>query len=230
MSLYNRGETMPNAAQVFDAFIAAKNGDYSGLAMMSLFFDMMSSTPMAWGESTLKACSADFDPTRDYISEMDPPGSILGSPFAKFSWGGAQLVESNITTIPEEYRIPRESDVQTLMISGSVDFATPAENAVQFLPYLKYSRHVILSEFGHTNDLWNLQPLALKHLVLSYYSDGIADDSLFRYAPMNFTPKTSFQSIVHIAIGVLIGGVILIIAGIATALYFHLKAKYGIKS
>lgn len=224
--LYHRGDTMPNAAQMFDAFIAAKNGDYSGLALMSFFCDMMLPRSMVWGDSFLKAASADFDPARDYLSEMDPPGSILGSPFSQLSWGSAQMIKTPFQVIPEVYRTPQESDVPTLMISGSVDFSTPAENAVQFLPYFKKGRQVILSEFGHTSDLWNLQPEALKHLMLTFYKAGIVDDSLFRYAPMNFTPKTSFQSIAYTGIGVLAGGITLLIAGIAIALYFIFKRRF----
>jgi pimeloyl-ACP methyl ester carboxylesterase len=195
ISLWCRGaNSLPNAAQLFDAFIAAKNGDYSGLAMLSSFFDSVMPSVFVWGDTLLKAVSADFDPKRDYLTEMDPPGSVMGSPLSKFVWGAAQLMETVVPTIPEEYRTFRESDVSTLMISGSVDFSDPAENATRLLAYLKNGRQVILSEFGHVSDLWNLQPAAIQHLMLAYYRDGTVDDSLFRYAPMNFTPQTSFQS------------------------------------
>jgi pimeloyl-ACP methyl ester carboxylesterase len=220
--LYFRNRnSMLNAQMVFDAFVAAKRGDYSGLAMMSCFFDGWGAQPMVWGDSLLKAGSADFDPERDYVSEMDPPGSTMGSPFAKFSWGGAQLMETGITLIPEEYRRPRESVVPTLMISGSIDFSTPAENATKLLPYLKNGRQVVLSEFGHTGDVWSLQPEALKHLVLTYYEDGTVDDTMYRYEPMDFTPKTSFQTMAKVGVAGIVGIAVLAAAGTAVGLYFH---------
>ncbi|MBN2532586.1 MAG: hypothetical protein JXB88_06815 [Spirochaetales bacterium] len=223
--LYHRGNAIPNAPQMFDAFVAAENGDYSGLALMSFFFDMMIPGSMVWGDSILKAAPADFDPERDYVKDMNPPGSILGSPFSTLLWGSAQMAETVFPVIPEEYRTLQESDISTLMISGSVDFSTPAENATQILPYLKNGRQVILSEFGHTKDLWSLQPEALKHLMLTFYNTGIVDDSLFHYEPVNFTPGISFQTMAYTGIGIVTGGVILLITGIAISLYFIFKRR-----
>ncbi len=219
--LFSRGGSTPNAAQVFDAYVAAGNGDYSGLAAMSLFYDLTIPTFSSWGDSCLKAVTADFDPERDYIADMDPPGALIGSPFAKLIWGAAQMMETPLCLVPGEYRVPRESAVPTLLISGSVDFSTPAVNGTQkLLPYLKNGTQVILSEFGHTRDLWWLQPDAFRRLVLSYLDTGTADNSLFHYQPMDFKPKTSLQSIATSIIG---GSAAALAGGAAIALFFFLK-------
>jgi len=69
-------------ARVFDAYVAAENGHYSGLAYLSMAFDTYIPS-FHLGEGLSKSVSTDYDPKRDYEAEMGPPGSILGSPWAK---------------------------------------------------------------------------------------------------------------------------------------------------
>ena len=99
MFLYHRD----SAAQVFDAFVAAERGDYSGLALLSFFYDRMIPRALNWGDNASKALSADYDPARDYEAEMMPPGSILGSPMSKIL-GGLKYGGWPIRPIPEQYR------------------------------------------------------------------------------------------------------------------------------
>lgn len=187
MFLYNRD----TAAQLFDAFIAAEDGDYSGLAFLSFIYDRMMPTALNWGDSASKAISADYDPTRDYENEMMPPDSILGSPMSKM-FGFMKYGGWPIKPIPEEYRRLQDSDVETLMVNGNIDFSTPAENARdELLPHLENGYLVILSEMGHTNDIVKVQLDAFRHLAEAFYLEGIADDSKFHYEPMNFTPSQS---------------------------------------
>jgi hypothetical protein len=65
--LWHRG----NAATAYDVYIAAEKGDPSGLALMSLMYDMMIPTYMTWGELAAKGVSADYNPARDYLREMN---------------------------------------------------------------------------------------------------------------------------------------------------------------
>lgn len=46
------------AAQVFDAFVGAEKGDYSGLALLSVFYDRMIPKALNWGDNASKALSA----------------------------------------------------------------------------------------------------------------------------------------------------------------------------
>jgi hypothetical protein len=68
---------------MLDAFVAADNGDYSGLALMCFFFDHMIASGVNWGDNIAKAMSADFDPSRDYKPEMMPKDAVIGSPFSR---------------------------------------------------------------------------------------------------------------------------------------------------
>ena len=181
--LWHRGQ----AASAYDIYIAAEGGDPSGLALMSLMYDMMIPKYMTWGELALKGVSTDYDPARDYLTEMNPPDSILGAPMSEFIWSGAQAIDWPITQIAAELRQVKPSDVETLLVSGNIDATTPAQWATEeLLPSLSNGEQVILSEFGHTDDVWNLQPEATMHLLTTFYDTGVVDDSLFTYQPMDF--------------------------------------------
>ncbi|MDO9340368.1 MAG: alpha/beta hydrolase [Bacteroidales bacterium] len=202
--LYHRN----TAAQVFDTYIAAEKGDPSGLALMTVAYNLMFPSMITWGDLAAKAISADFDRTRDYATEMDPPHSILGSPFSKLLWS---LVDWPTASIPDEFRKAQHSSVETLLLSGSVDFSTPAEYAThELLPLISNGKQVILAEMGHTNDLWNVQRTATIRLLTSFYDTGVADDSLFTYAPMDFHVSWGFPKLAKIAIAF----VLLIVLGL----------------
>ena len=183
-----------SAAQVFDAYVAAEEGDYSGLAYLSVVYDKMFLSALNWGDQASKAVSADYDPNRDYEAEMDPPGSIIGSPGSKL-WVALQYGGWSIKPIAEEYRKLQYSNVETLLVNGSIDFSTPPQNAKTLLPYLPNGKLVILAEMGHVSDVENIQPEAFQHLVERFYLEGIVDDSKFTYESMNFTPSQTFQDI-----------------------------------
>lgn len=211
--LFNRN----TAALVFDAYIAAERGDPSGLALMSLAYDFVFPSMFTWGDLAAKAVSADYDATRDYAAEMDPPGSILGAPFSKLLWSSAAWPTA---PMPEEFRKAQHSDVETLLVSGSVDFSTPAEYATnELLPQLTKGRQVILAEMGHTQDLWGVQRQATKRLLASFYDTGVADDSLFTCAPMEFHVSWGFPRLAKIALV----AVVLIVAGVTGLVWFIIR-------
>ena len=187
------------AAQVFDAYVAAEQGDYSGLAFLSVaIYDTVAATPI-WGDHFAKGLTADYDPNRDYEVEIHPAGSIIGSP-GTILWTGAEYIEQLPTLIPEEYRQLQYSDVETLLVNGSIDFSTPVENAQELLPYLRNGELVTLSEMGHTKDVAGLQPQAFQHLVETFYLEGVVDDSRFTYQSMNFTPAMTFQQLAEMVL------------------------------
>ena len=206
--LWHRGQ----AASAYDIYISAENGDPSGLALMSLMYDMMIPSYMTWGELAVKGVSTDYDPTRDYLAEMKPADSILGAPMSEFIWSGAQAMDWSIEMIPAELRQVRPSDVETLLVSGNIDATTPAQWATEeLLPSLNNGQQVILSEFGHTDDVWGLQPEATVHLLTTFYNTGEVDDSLFTYQPMDFDVGLGFPAMAKIVLAVVVLIVVLVI-------------------
>jgi hypothetical protein len=183
MFLFYRG----SAAQVYDTLLAAEAGDPSGLALFSLVGELIFPSANTWGFAASVAASSDFDPSRDYCTEMIPPDSTMGVPASEYYWCSLQYAEWPTHLIPEDYRHVQSSDVKTLLVSGNADFSTPAWTATdELLPSLNNAEQVILSEFGHTADIWSLQPEATIHLLTTFYDTGEVDDSHYSYQPMDF--------------------------------------------
>ena len=112
--------------------------------------------------------------------------------------------------IPDSLRHPVYSDVETLILSGSVDFSTPSEYGKEFLTYLRNGRQVVISEAGHVGDIRYLQLDAIKGLMSDYINKGIVDTSKIKYVPMDFKVSWGFPTIAKAAIG-LIGIVTLLL-------------------
>ncbi|MCC6187729.1 MAG: alpha/beta fold hydrolase [Anaerolineales bacterium] len=206
------------AVMTIDAYQAAAEGDPSGLALISLVWDFMAPSVLVWGDLLNKAGTADYDPARDYAADMNPPGSILGSPgsLAYFD----SLGSWPITPIPAELRQVQPSDVETLVVNGSVDLYTPAEyTADELLPALSKGQEVIVAEAGHVQDLFGLQPAATERLLTSFYDTGVADASLFTYAPMDFSVRLGFPLMAK----ALAGAGLLLIAGLGAGLAWALR-------
>ncbi len=193
------------SAMVFDAFVAAGQGDPSGLALMSLAYDYVIPSMNTWGDLAAKAVSADFDSTRDYCAGMDPSVMPLGSPMTTLLWCPSTYHRWPTEQLPEEFRTLHRSDVETLLLSGSVDFSTPAEYATtELLPYLKNGKQVIVFECGHVNDLWYVHAENTRLILRSFYDTGIPNTSMNSYIPMDFHVKWGFPMIAKTAFGVIV--------------------------
>ena len=217
--LYHRS----TAAMVFDAYVAAGRGDPSGLALMSLAYDYVVPSLMVWGDAASKAVGADFDSTRNYGADMEPPGLPLGSPMSKVMWGSLRYCRWPIRQLPAEYRSVQHSGVETLLLSGSIDFSTPAEFATkELLPYLKNGKQVILSEAGHVNDLLYVSPENSKLILTSFFETGVPNVSLNAYVPMDFNVSWRFSTLAKLALA----AIILVVLA-ACFVIFRLIRRYG---
>jgi hypothetical protein len=153
-----------------------------------------------WGEFFAIGSSSDLEPGRDYLKELDTPNAVLGSPMSLLIWGSAAGNWPPIL-MDEKYRKVNPTEVETLLINGSVDFSTPPQFAEQeLLPSLKNGQSVLISEQGHVNDFWGFQPEARQHLLTSFYSTGKADASLYKYLPMDFKPAMRFPVLAKILV------------------------------
>jgi len=190
------------AAPTFDIWLAAADGDYSGMALLSAAFMFMIPADMAWADSASKATSVDyeFDPTADYVAEVTPGPFLLGSPGSSMGWTAAAVWPAN--KIPEEYRTAQPSSTETLMLSGTLDVSTPAQNARnQLLPLLENGEQVVLYEFAHTGDLLYRQRDAARHLLTTFFATGKVDASLFQPNTVNFEPDWGFPLIAKLVLG-----------------------------
>jgi len=91
-----------------------------------------------------------------------------------------------------EYRRVRTSAVETLLIGGELDFATPPQVATkELLPYLPYGHEVVLAGFAHVETFWSEQPEAGSRLINTFLGSGRVDDSLYQPMSIQFTPEVT---------------------------------------
>src|SRR5271155_331683 len=90
----------------------------------------------------------------------------------------------------DQYTNVQNSNVPTLLIGGTLDFQTPAQNATtELLPHLPNGHQVILSGLGHAEDFWYYEPSASTQLLTTFYGTGQVDTS--RYTPNKVSFTTS---------------------------------------
>ena len=78
------------ANMVFDAYISAEKGDFSSIVAMCLMYEMFMGSIGFPGDLLAKTYSSVTDPDRDFVSELDDPDSVIGSPLSMLAWGGFQ--------------------------------------------------------------------------------------------------------------------------------------------
>jgi hypothetical protein len=131
---------------------------------------------------------------------------VLGSP-SDFIWGRGRLA-SAWPAGPDDnaYSRVRTSRVQTLIVNGDLDFATPPQNPTRrLLPYLPNGHEVVLKDMGHTDDFWQTQVPAGTHLVNTYLATGNVDASRYEAKPVDFTPSTSQGRLAEIVLAAMLG-------------------------
>ena len=107
--------------------------------------------------------------------------------------------ENQYTSVPN-------SNVPTLLIGGTLDFETPAQNATkESLPHLPNGHQVILSGLGHVDDFDAYEPSASTQLLTTLYATGRVDTS--RYTPnvVSFTTSSTQTAIAKDILAAMIG-------------------------
>lgn len=181
---------------VFDAYLAAEEGDPSGLAMMNLVMRFMPFEPV-WGDLFNKGGTVDLK-KYEGIESVSLGGSIMGAPLSEFVWPMAK--DWPVELIPEDLRQFQETDVEMLLVNGTVDFSTPPSALDEAKSYYHNAQMILLPEFSHVGDVTTLQPQAFERLITNYYDTGVADDSLFVYQPLTFKPGFSLTALARLLI------------------------------
>ena len=125
-----------------------------------------------------------------------------------------------------------DSNVETLLIGGALDVATPPQWASRdLLPHLPNGREVVLENIGHTNDFWTYQPEAGTHLINTYLASGRVDTSLYRPTSVDFTPAFSHNAVAMIVVGVMLGlAALTVLSLVWMAIRVRRRGGYGRKS
>jgi pimeloyl-ACP methyl ester carboxylesterase len=197
------GSAPLNAPTLLDAYLGAEP---AGLWALSVLTDLVIPTSFVWGEFASFGM-IDAPAAERYYAAGGDPGSILGNKATDLLWGGPDGFHRVWPDSPDnaEYRTPRPSDVETLLVGGSVDFSTPPESATrELLPTLNRGHQVTLAELGHTGDFWEHQPDAGTRLLTTFYDTGTVDSAGFSARPVDFTPDVGLPTIGRVLAGFVI--------------------------
>jgi pimeloyl-ACP methyl ester carboxylesterase len=212
-----------------DSWLAAADDDASGLWLQSLVAQIALPEEQVWGDVAAVG-RVDAGDAESAFARAANRGSIIGNPGTDVIWAGGGLVDAWPAEPDEdEYDRVRTSDTETLLVGGSLDFSTPAQNATkELLPHLPNGHQVALPGFGHTNDFWNLQPEAGSRLVNAFLDSGKVDDSLYTERDVDFTPATTLGAIAKILLSVMVGFAALAVLSLAwLARRVHKRGSVG---
>ena len=220
-----------NAPMVLDSWLSAADGDSSGIWFLSFLGDVAFPELFVWGELAATA-KHDAEVINAYFLAGGDYGSILGNAGTEFLWGGGGLVDAWPGNIVDgTYSQVQESEVETLLIGGSVDFSTPAEFATnEILPFLPNGHQVVLAEFAHVMDFWTYQREASDRLLSTFFDTGEVDDSLYTYRQMDFGNSITHRTLAFGILGTAVGFAVIAILSLWWARHrAHSRVNVGTK-
>lgn len=200
-------EASPLAAPMtLHSWLSAADGDLSGFWFQSFLADFVLPEPGVWGDYAAVGIQ-DTRAVEAYYAAGGDPGSILGNPGTDFIWGrGGTTRAWPANPAGDVYSRVQTSQVETLMIGGTVDFAAPPAAATdELLPFLPNGRQVVLAELGHTTSFWAHQPEAGNRLIKTFYDTGEVDDSLYTPASVEFAPEVTYTALGKGFLGGMVG-------------------------
>ena len=221
-----------NAPWTIDTLIAADDGDASGAWFLSLMTQLIFPRVQVWGDVAAFGRS-DAAYARRFFATDAGRGSVIGSPGTDFIMAGGRLFDSWPASPDEnEYARVRDSKVETLLIGGELDVATPPQNARHdLLPHLPNGREVVIPDIGHTDDFWVYQTAASTALITTFLDSGRVDTSRYTRTSVDFTPAFSHGAIAKVILGVMLGlAALTALSLLWMALRVRRRGAYGRKS
>jgi pimeloyl-ACP methyl ester carboxylesterase len=193
------------APMMIDAYLSAGEGDASGLWLSSVLGDVLTPELFVRGQYA-SAAVLDAEAAREYFQAGPGDPSDLAHAASALAWAGGRLVDAWPASPHEEaYRSARASRVQTLLVGGELDVATPPQVATrELLPYLPNGREVVLPGFGHTQSFFGDQPEAGTRLILTFLDSGRVDVSGYTPLRMDFTPPSTYGSLAKRLVGTML--------------------------
>jgi hypothetical protein len=221
-----------NGPWTIDTLLAADEGDGSGAWLLSLMTRAIFPKAQVWGDVAAVG-RADAAHARRFFADHADRGSVMGSPGTDFLTARGGLYDSWPASPDENlYTEIRSSNIETLLIGGRLDVATPPQNASrELLPHLPNGHEVVLPDIGHTDDFWTYQTRAADRLVNTFLDSGRVDASLYRRTPVDFTPALGNGPIAEIVLGAMLAlAALTVLSLVVMALRVRWRGPFGRKS
>lgn len=233
LTLYNLMESVaPEGSPVpfyagggIDLWLDAAEGDFAGMVLATLLRRVMLPTSFnSWGHFLAMGTSTDdyYGPRAAFA--LEPGGTVLGAPASRFLAGFVAGWPKG----PDAalYNTPRTSDIEVLLVSGSVDFSTPPEAATRdLLPFLPNGRQVILKEMGHAESFWHSQPEARARLLHAFFDEGKVDASGYVDQKVVLDPGLGWSELAWWLLGIAAAALALVAASAALILRWFLRRR-----
>jgi pimeloyl-ACP methyl ester carboxylesterase len=219
------------APWTIDTLLSADEGDGGGAWFLSLMAQVAFPSEQLWGD-VASVARTDTAYARKFYAGAADRGSVIGTPGTDLIWVGGRLVGAWPASPDDNaYTHVRDSNVETLLIGGNLDFATPPQWATrEVLPHLPNGREVILKDLGHSDDFWTYQPAASTRLVNTFLDSGRVDRSLYTHNSVDFTPSMSPGSIAKIVLGAMLGlAALMVLSLLWMALRVRWRGPFGRK-
>jgi pimeloyl-ACP methyl ester carboxylesterase len=183
-ALYSRGFALFTFNAYFDA---VNKGDFSGLFALQKIQDMNNKAVV--GDAFAKTVSADMNSENvdeNYL-KGNQDSTLLGNNIFTIYQSMAKVW--GIESIQKEFTTCRISEKETLIISGDLDFRTPAYIVEkELLPYLKNGKHIVLKNMSHIDILANT--MKSQDFLQQYFDTGKVNESLLqKVESIDFQPK-----------------------------------------
>jgi pimeloyl-ACP methyl ester carboxylesterase len=194
------------APRTLDTLLAIDKGDGAGAWLFSVFAGLAFPRGQVWGE-VAAAGRSDAAYAKQYFASHADRGSVIGAPGSDLLYAGGRLLNAWPANPDEnEYTHVQDSNVQTLLVGGALDFAAPPQNATrELLPHLANGHQVVLPNIGHADDFWSYEPTASTRLIDTFLDKGRVDTSLYTKNQIDFTPSTTHGTVAEIVLAALLG-------------------------
>jgi pimeloyl-ACP methyl ester carboxylesterase len=196
-----------------DMWLDAAKGDPSGMALLSkLSYAIMPHLINNWGEFLSMGDEEYARLSPGQVAALAPKDAIVGAP-SRFFWELGRDWPANADR--GDYGVMQPSDINTLVVSGTLDFTTPIEVVRgELMPKLAHGRLLALAEFGHTGSFWGSQPAARERLLGTFFDTGQADASLYVRQPPVFQVPNGLSAVAHLMLALAVGVVAIFAAAI----------------
>ena len=221
-----------NGPWTIDTLLATDDGDGSGAWFLSLMTQAIFPKVQVWGDVAAVA-RADAAHARGFFATHADRGSVIGSPGTDFLTAGGRLFDAWPASPDENlYTRVQSSSVETLLIGGRLDVATPPQNATrELLPHLSNGHEVVLPDIGHTDDFWTYETPASDRLINTFLDSGRVDTSLYTRTPVDFTPALGHGAIAEIVLGTMLAlAALTVLSLVLMALRVRWRGPFGRKS